>query len=760
MGGTIRRRIIVTSEFRANVKGLKDVERLAEAQRRLDNANRRTRRGFGPLSGGLTRLRILYFNYAVVLGVTALAVRALIKPVLDLETAMVRVRKTTNLSAEAIKSLETDILNLSRSVPQSADELANIAAVAGQLGIKSRDDILEFTKVVNMMALATDQSSEEAALALGKLSVAFGLPTSQVEKLGSAINELENTTAANAIEIQKAMLRMAASAKLLGITVDVVGALSATLIAAGERPERAGTRMNAVFTRMATNVEGLASLFRRISGDATITAETIQKMLGEDANKVFIDMINLLAKVGDGMDVVQETTKLFGRVGAKNINQLVNNIFELQENMIRSSEAFREAISLQREFDLAMETTSNQMSIFFGNMRASITDFFRASNSGFGKYLQNVNLAIIETRKLSGVIEELAEEEGEGKATSFVTTKFVEAKEGESLGDFLKRIRREQKGPFEKLTEAEIFTLTYRFKLKLEGKESADEFVRIKEEALGLIKKKLTLEEISTEDLTELTNDYRDSLIEVNDAIISGSDIQQTAALLRRDEALEKINDTLDTQLAIQTELTAKEQAREALGFKQREITTFETITEAAERYKEQLDRVEVAKMEGLETFSDESQAFKELKEDINAAYDVGVIQEFIDATNKLTEDTLNAGKALGNLISKFGVKKGDIKFEKLQKFKSGESGPVLTGGATVIPNRPGVVPGVGSFGDFIARPNQPVASFSPDDTIIGVKDPSSLVNNKIGPVTIILQGSQSTFQNAQEISRQLKSLA
>ncbi len=742
MGGTFRRRIIVTSEFKANVGGTQQVNALAKAQTGVSNANKKVASTFGTVRGRLTRLRIVYFNFAVILGVTALATRALIKPVLELETAMVRVRKTTNLSAEAIKSLETDILNLSRSVPQSADELANIAAVAGQLGINSRDDILEFTKVVNMMALATGQSSEQAALALGKLSVAFGLPISQVEKLGSAINELENTTAANAIEIQKAMLRMAAAANLLGISVEVVGAISATLIAAGERPERAGTRMNAVFTRMATNVEELASLFRRISGDASITAEVIQKRLGEDANKVFKDMIILLANVGDGMDIVQETTKLFGRVGAKNVNQLVNNIFELQENMIRSSEAFRESISLQKEFSLAMETTSNQMTIFLGNWRASITDFFRASNSGFGRYLQDINLATQATARLDKILEELGKGEPSGAERILLSplvrgTLEREAREAESLETFLEKQRGKGFAKGRPLTEPEIVTLTFIFKAEVEGVRSAEEFAKIQDEALGLTKKKLTLEGISTEDLTELTNDYRDALIEVNNAFVEGTSTQQTTALLRKDESLKRIKDTLETQLATETAITAEEQAREALGFTKREAETFDTITEAAKKYKEQLDRVEEARKIGLELFADESKAFKELKEDINAAYDLKTIQDFLREIKKVNDNIPEAFRG--------GVIRGPTAEEEATSTFAGPKIPAFFGEG---------------FDDFIARPNQPIASFSPDDTIIGTKDPTSILTNKIGPVTIILQGSQSNFQNAAEIRRQLESLA
>ena len=49
-----------------------------------------------------------------------------------------------------------------------------------------------------------------------------------------------------------------------------------------------------------------------------------------------------------------------------------------------------------------------------------------------------------------------------------------------------------------------------------------------------------------------------------------------------------------------------------------------------------------------------------------------------------------------------------------------------------------GIVGGIaGLFGDFISRPGQPVANFNPNDTIIGVKDPSRLFGGGRSPVNV-----------------------
>jgi len=63
-------------------------------------------------------------------------------------------------------------------------------------------------------------------------------------------------------------------------------------------------------------------------------------------------------------------------------------------------------------------------------------------------------------------------------------------------------------------------------------------------------------------------------------------------------------------------------------------------------------------------------------------------------------------------------------------------------------------------YGDFISRPGQPASNFSPQDTIIGVKDTSALGGGR-GNINITIQGyNKDPTTLAQEVARQIKALA
>jgi hypothetical protein len=168
------------------------------------------------------------------------ATDAVMQPFLGFEDGLYELRKTADLTKEEMLLMGDAIELMAQRIPIARKELVEIAATAGRLGIQGRQNILNFTEVVAMMATATVLSADEAANALARVSNAFQLPIANVEYLGSIINELSNTTASNSREIVKSIENVGASGKMMGISIDAVAAMSATLIAAGMSSERSG----------------------------------------------------------------------------------------------------------------------------------------------------------------------------------------------------------------------------------------------------------------------------------------------------------------------------------------------------------------------------------------------------------------------------------------------------------------------------------------------------------------------------------------
>jgi len=189
---------------------------------------------------------------------------AAIKSAADFESQMTEVEKVT--SRAVADELRSDIQGLATEIPLAVRELTNIAEIAGRLGIQGSDNISSFTETVSKMAVATNLTAEEAANSFARLANALNTPIEKSQQMGATINELSNNVAASSDEITRSMLKAAPSAGQLGIEFQDLAAIQATLVASGMQVERAGTRVNRMFTKLAQETESVAGLLGTTEG--------------------------------------------------------------------------------------------------------------------------------------------------------------------------------------------------------------------------------------------------------------------------------------------------------------------------------------------------------------------------------------------------------------------------------------------------------------------------------------------------------------
>jgi TP901 family phage tail tape measure protein len=235
------------------------------------------------------------------------------------------------------------------TIPLAHTELADIAAVAGQLGIQGKDSILEFTKTAAEMATAFDMPAEKAATVAAKLTNIYGLGIEKASNLASAINVLGNTTAASESQISDYAMSLGASAVNMGFSSTEAVAMGASLISMGMDASDAGTRLNSAFTKMGKNVGGLAD-FLEITGDEFRTS------FGEDPMAMLISITEKLGEIEDPLERARMSASLFGMVGGKAITGLGGNLEGLKTNLDNAAKGFEENTSLQEEFAAKTDT--------------------------------------------------------------------------------------------------------------------------------------------------------------------------------------------------------------------------------------------------------------------------------------------------------------------------------------------------------------------------------------------------------------------
>ena len=330
------------------------------------------------------------------------------------ESAFAGVRKTVNATEEQFQALEAGIRSMSKEIPASANEIAEVAEAAGQLGIET-DAILGFTKVMVNLGVATNMSATDAATSLARFANITNMSQHDFDKLGSSIVDLGNNFATTEGEIVDMAMRLAGAGAQVGMTQGDILGLATALTSVGVQAEMGGSAMSKVmvnmqaasasssslkdildrtglslrelelmaandgksFTDLASNLSmtknELNSLlksgvnlqnFGKIAG---MTAEEFKKAFEEDAAgalQSFIMGLGGAEAAGDSAIVmlqemgITEVRLRDALLRASNANELFN------EAIKTGNEAWAENVALTNEAEQRYKTTASQMQIF------------------------------------------------------------------------------------------------------------------------------------------------------------------------------------------------------------------------------------------------------------------------------------------------------------------------------------------------------------------------------------------------------------
>lgn len=257
---------------------------------RYNNELRRARENssttFGKIGKSATKA-------AAVVGTALASMGALsVKTAMSFETAMAEVNKTADFVTEdGLGNLRKELEGLSKTMPLAFEELADIAASGGQMGIAG-ENLAQFTETIAKMGIAFDISAGQAAESMGFIASAYQVPIEKLGEVGDAINQVSNSSGATADKTIDFMLRTGAAANNMNIAAEATAAMGAAIIDAGGSVEKSGTAVSGMLLDMA-NPEWLkdnANLFKEM-GVSTTEFANLVKTDGLAAFNLFRDGI-------------------------------------------------------------------------------------------------------------------------------------------------------------------------------------------------------------------------------------------------------------------------------------------------------------------------------------------------------------------------------------------------------------------------------------------------------------------------------------
>lgn len=353
----------------------------------LNQMTSSTRKASGLLSGGFTGLIGTMTSLgAVTTGLAVGGIGALITGLVGLAGASVQSAITFQSAFAGVtkvffdladaegkltqqgETLAFGIRQLSKQVPFTPEQLANIAELGGQLGIAEKD-VLTFTSVIARLSAVTELTTTQAATKFAQLANIMQIPSAQFEAMASSVVALGKAGASTEPQILNFALRIAAAGQIAKFTAPEVLAIGSAMASVGIQSERGGTAVQKVILKINDAVatgSGKLNIFAQVAG---MSAKDFATAWRQDAGQAFTKFVEGLGKQGDKAAQTLRDLDL-------NDQRLIQSFLSLSAagdllstHIATATQAWKENTQLQQTAQQRFATTASQISILRNQIR-------------------------------------------------------------------------------------------------------------------------------------------------------------------------------------------------------------------------------------------------------------------------------------------------------------------------------------------------------------------------------------------------------
>lgn len=321
----------------------------------LSNFRRQQTAMMGPMRGIGGQLLAFGAGY---LGVTR-GISSTVGAAIEFESAFADVRKVVDASDEQFQNMSRTIKSMSRELPMTSVEIAQLFAAAGESGVAT-SDLKSFAEMAARVGIAFDMSAGEAGESLAKLKSQLGLSVGETGEMADAINHLSNNMASKAKDITAYMLRVGKLAEMGGLAKEQVAAIGSAMISAGAEAETAGTAMQNVVKAMTRGASAKKSQ-RDAAKALGLDLPALSKQMQKDAPGAIKKVLGAIAKAPKDRHI-SLISDFFGDE-AKAFAPLIGNIGLLDQALDSVADKSKYSGSAFNEFVARSNTTANALQI-------------------------------------------------------------------------------------------------------------------------------------------------------------------------------------------------------------------------------------------------------------------------------------------------------------------------------------------------------------------------------------------------------------
>lgn len=263
--------------------------------------------------------------------------------------------------------MSKSLIDMSKRIPMTAEQLSQITASAGTAGI-ALEDLASFTETAAKMGVAFDTTAEQAGDWMAKWRTSFSMSQEQVTALADQINYLSNNSAATAPQISGVVTAVGPLGKVAGISAAQIAALGSTMIGVGVQQDVAATAIKKLATVMVSGQSATKSqqaVLSQLGFDATQLAARMQN----DAQGAILDFLKAVNRLPEA-ERAAALKNYFGQEAVGALAPLLTNLDVLKDRFKMVGSAGQYAGSMAAEYASRANTTANNLQLFQNRIEA------------------------------------------------------------------------------------------------------------------------------------------------------------------------------------------------------------------------------------------------------------------------------------------------------------------------------------------------------------------------------------------------------
>lgn len=272
----------------------------------------------------------------------------------DIDSAYRDMRKTCDGTEKQFEQLRDSAIEFSQTHVTSADQILEIEAIGGELGVAT-DSLETFAETVSNLDIATDLDADDAATTLGQLSnILDDLDQNHMPNFSDALVRLGNNGASTESDIASIATRIGSMGSIVGMTTPEILALASSVASTGQGAEAAGTAISNTISDIESAVANGKDQIDEFGNAADTSLQQFADVAGMTARefadtwesnptqalKAFVEGLKNVESDGGSATATLESLGITGTRQKQAIEGLMQTIDGLDNNLTMSQDAW------------------------------------------------------------------------------------------------------------------------------------------------------------------------------------------------------------------------------------------------------------------------------------------------------------------------------------------------------------------------------------------------------------------------------------